>query len=128
MKIEIKKSKSSVTGKILKNWYVLYVNSEIKSENLTFKDNNWSFLFVGLSPKFQDGEGGTFISISNIDEIISFYENDYRLERSKPMSPLREWIGERIKKILQDLYDFKNIIIEIKDIRPEDITSFRNDR
>lgn len=38
---EIKKQKCSVTGKILKNWYALYVDSFLWTENLTFKYGEW---------------------------------------------------------------------------------------
>lgn len=117
--IVIKKQKSEDTGKILKNWYALYVDSFIWTENLSFNDGEWCFYSSAYS-KISGNEGSKFVSLSNIDLIITYFENLYRLERHKSIATAIN------KSTLQSLYNTKNILLEIKDINTEDITEIRN--
>ena len=118
--IKVKRNRSNVTGKLIKNSYSLYVDGLLWTQNISFQDDGWTFIFGPFTNKFinKSGpyKGSITISLKNIDEILSYIEECYRMERHKPI------VTEINKSLLNDMTLVKRLLIDISSITPEDVT------
>jgi regulatory protein YycH of two-component signal transduction system YycFG len=118
--IKMKRNRSDVTGKLIKNSYSLYVDGLLWTQNISFQDDGWTFLFGPFANKFINRSGpykGTItISIKNVDEVISYLEECYRMEKHKPIAT------EINKRLLDNMTSVKRLLIDMSSITPEDVT------
>jgi hypothetical protein len=50
--IKMKRNRSNVTSKLIKNSYSLYVDGLLWTQNISFQDDGWTFLFGPFANKF----------------------------------------------------------------------------
>ena len=118
--IKMKRNRSDVTKKLIKNSYSLYVDGLLWTQNISLQDDGWTFLFGPFTNKFINKfgpyKGSITISLKNIDEILSYLEECYRMERHKPIAT------EINKSLLDSMKLVKRFLIDISSITPEDVT------
>lgn len=102
----IKKVRSKVTGKIVKNHYVLYDGEKLVMNNLSFINGEWNHYTVSYAN----------VNINNIDDAIIETETVYNMELYKPLCT------ELNKERLDRLRYIKEILLQIRHITPNDVT------